>query len=41
MYVLINLVVNLQNEDFHWLCFVGRGLRFNGDVGSKVTSVFM
>ena len=26
MYVLINLVVNLWNEDFHWLCFVGRGL---------------
>ena len=48
MFVLMDLVVNLRNEDLHWFygkkTFVGGGIymSFNGDVGSKVTfSVFV
>ena len=43
-YVLIDLVVNLWNDDLHWFCgkrfFIDGGvyMRFNGDVGSRVTS---
>ena len=48
VYVLMDLVVNLWNEDLHWFCgkktFIDGGVyvRFSGGVGSRVIfSVFM
>ena len=47
VYVLMELAVNLRNEDLHWFSgkrtFLDGGvyMRFNGDVGSRVISVFM
>ena len=48
VYVLMDLVMNLRNEDLHWFYgkknFIGGGIyvNFNGDVGSRVTfSVFV
>ena len=44
VYVLMDLVVNLRNEDLHWFCgkrtFIDGGvyMRFNGGVCSRVTS---
>ena len=44
VYTLIELTVNLQNEDLHWLSgkrtFIDGGvyMRLNGGVGSRVTS---
>ena len=48
VYVLMELVVNLRNEDLHWFSgkrtFIDGGvyMRFSGSLGSRVTSsVFM
>ena len=48
VYVLMELVVNLRNEDLHWFSgkrtFIDGGvyMRFSGSLGSMVTSsVFM
>ena len=44
VYVLMDLVVNLQDEDLHWFCgkgtFIDGGLcmHFNGGVGLSITS---
>ena len=44
VYVLTDLVVSLWNEDSYWFCgktfFIDGDvyMRFNGDVGSRVTS---
>ena len=48
VFVLMELVVNLRNEDLQWFSakrtFIDGGvyMRFSGDVGSRITSsVFM
>ena len=48
VYVLMDLVMNLRNEDLHWFCgkrtFIDSGvyMRFSAGVGSRViSSVFM